>query len=220
MSTEGHFGKPPNKSRLLLLTLLAVGAGGVVTVGAIMPAEFGTDPLGIGQATGLSRLWAPPTVVYEPKAGSEDATPFRPTEVAYREDVVMIPVPNYFTGPYLNELEYKVRMQQGATITFTWTAGNIDLADDLYFEFHGHTLQNREEMTVASYHKDSINHSSGTLTAPFDGVHGWYFQNSSDKDAVIELHISGFYELVPPGEVGNLGRIVANVPVEEAVAPE
>jgi hypothetical protein len=224
MSTESHVeprvAHAPGRSRLALLTVGAVVVGTLITVGVIMPAEYNVDPLGIGRLTGLDRLWAPPTVAYEATADGKAGTPFREASVPYREDVVMIPVRNFYSGAYQNELEYKVAMKAGATMTFSWEAANVALPDDLFYEFHGHTLQNREEMTVASYEQASKTNSSGTLTAPFEGVHGWYFQNSSDKDAVIALKISGFYELIPPGEVGNLGGVIANVPVEQALADQ
>jgi hypothetical protein len=31
------------------------------------------------------------------------------------------------------------------------------------------------------------------LTAPFDGVHGWYLQNQSDHPVVVRLQLAGFY---------------------------
>jgi len=54
--------------------------------------------------------------------------------------------------------------------------------------------------------------SSGALVAPFEGVHGWYFQNQSDKPQTVHLKISGFYDLVPPGEYGNEGGITPQAP--------
>jgi hypothetical protein len=38
-------------------------------------------------------------------------------------------------------------------------------------------------------------------------VHGWYLQNQSVKPVVVTLEVSGFYELVPPGESGNMAGI-------------
>src|SRR5690606_18646740 len=102
---------------------------------------------------------------------------------------IEIPVLNFFSGLFANEIEYKVRMQKDATIAYSWEASDIALPDDLYWELHGHTVENEQEMTVVSYAENSITHASGTLTAAFDGVHGWYFLNSSDKDTVIRLRL-------------------------------
>ena len=35
---------------------------------------------------------------------------------------------------------------------------------------------------------------SGTMKAPFDGIHGWYLNNRSDRDVVVKLTASGFFE--------------------------
>lgn len=47
---------PPDKKRLALATLAALGIALLVLVLFILPAEYGVDPTGIGSATGLSRL--------------------------------------------------------------------------------------------------------------------------------------------------------------------
>ena len=35
---------------------------------------------------------------------------------------------------------------------------------------------------------------NGTLKAPFEGIHGWYLNNRSDRDVVVKLTASGFFE--------------------------
>ena len=56
--------------------------------------------------------------------------------------------------------------------------------------------------------------ANGALTAPFDGIHGWYFQNQSLNHVIVKVKLAGFYELIPPGEAGNEARIIANVPAD------
>ena len=45
------------------------------------------------------------------------------------------------------------------------------------------------------------------MTAPIDGIHGWYFRNRSERPIKIRLKLSGFYQLVPAGAEGNLAGI-------------
>ena len=59
--------------------------------------------------------------------------------------------------------------------------------------------------------------ANGALTAPFDGIHGWYFQNQSGNPDIVRVKISGFYELIAPGETGNEAGILANVPADQAL---
>ena len=65
---EGVAANPPKRGPLLIMTAGACLVGAVIVLGAVLPAEFNKDPLGLGKATGLSRLWAPPeeTVVLPP----------------------------------------------------------------------------------------------------------------------------------------------------------
>ena len=51
--------RPMPKGRLILATLGALALAALIVLGAILPAEFNRDPLGLGKLSGLSRLWAP-----------------------------------------------------------------------------------------------------------------------------------------------------------------
>ncbi len=54
--------------------------------------------------------------------------------------------------------------------------------------------------------------SHGTFTAPFPGIHGWYWENLSEEDAVtVTIHSSGFYTYgveFPSGQTRQLGDVV------------
>ncbi|NIW25204.1 MAG: hypothetical protein GWN29_11890, partial [Gammaproteobacteria bacterium] len=50
----------PKGQRLWMGTLVALGAGLVLLVTTILPAEYGIDPTGIGGALGLTALTEPP----------------------------------------------------------------------------------------------------------------------------------------------------------------
>ncbi len=58
------------------------------------------------------------------------------------------------------------------------------------------------------------------MVAPFDGIHGFYLQNQSEKPVQVRLRIAGFYDLIPPGQEGNLARIKTQSQIaEEAAKP-
>ena len=47
-----------------------------------------------------------------------------------------------------------------------------------------------------SYEKGTAtSQASGTLTAPFSGIHGWYWENTSDQEIMVTLTAAGFYNL-------------------------
>ena len=43
--------------------------------------------------------------------------------------------------------------------------------------------------------------ASGSLIAPWQGIHGWFWQNKSEAPVVVRSRMAGFYELIP-GQAG------------------
>ena len=205
MSEEGHVPNPPSAKRLLILTGVAFAVAAAVTIGFVAPAEFHFDPLGVGKLTGLDRLAGPKEVAVKPAAATAagaPATPARNYPAAFRTDVIEIPLPG--DGADGSELEYKVRMRPGSTLVYSWTEAGTP-AEEFYSDFHGQTIPAtpKGEIQVATYRQSTGASDNGSLIAPLDGVHGWYLQNQGLKAAKVTLRLAGFYELVPPGQLGN-----------------
>jgi hypothetical protein len=215
MTDDTHPMQPVHRSRLLLVTALALVVGFVIVFGAIVPAEFGKDPTGLGKLGGLSRLWAPPEKKVNPNAGAVARAHEYPA--GWRTDVIEIPLTGFLGGAKGSELEYKVRMKKDATFIYEWSVTGAQRADDFHYDFHGHTTPAPgEQMTVASYKQGFGLRKQGALTAPFEGIQGWQFSNSSETPVVVRLKIAGFYELIPSGQAGNEAGIIANVPADKA----
>ena len=206
--------RPMPKGRLILATLGALALAALIVLGAILPAEFNRDPLGLGKLSGLSRLWAPEDQRVEAAAGAARA---REYDVAFRTDVVEIPLGDFLAGADKSELEDKVRMKKDATLIFAWEVIGTSEPRDFHFDQHGHTTPAPgQPMAVSTWRQAFGLKQQGALTAPFDGIQGWQFSNSSEKPVVVRLRLAGFYELVPPGQPGNEAGIVANVPAAQA----
>ncbi|HVI31353.1 hypothetical protein [Phenylobacterium sp.] len=205
-----------SRGRLLLSTAGAAAVALLVLFAAVIPAEFGRDPTGLGKATGLSKLWSPPQVALDPNTSAGPLAREYPT--GFRTDVVEIPLRAVSGDPRDFQLEYKVRMKKGATLVYEWRVEGARNAADLYYDFHGHTLAAApgETMTVATYRQATGERQAGALTAGFDGIHGWFFQNSGFGPVVVRLKLAGFYDLIPAGQAGNEAGIVANVPAAKA----
>ncbi len=205
-----------SRRNLLIATAAAVIAGALIVFGAIAPAELGVDPLGVGKLTGLARLWAPADVKVDPNKGSMPRTHIYPA--AFRTDVIEIPLTGFLGGNKGSELEYKVRMAKDATVIFDWDVVGTDEPRDFHYDFHGHTLEKTpgQGMTVATYKQAFGLHQHGALIAPFTGIEGWQFSNSSEKPVMVRIRLAGFYDLIPAGEEGNLAGIIANVPAPQS----
>ena len=208
----------PHMSRkgLLLATGGAAAVAAVVLFVGVIPAEFGYDPLGLGKATGISRLWVPDEVTIKNTSGGLAYAHEYP--IAWRTDVIEIPLTSVDGGRAGYELEYKVRMRKNAALIYEWKRlARSTTTMSMTTSTGAHDAeQTGEDMTVATYRQSNARTIRGSLIAPFDGIHGWFFQNSSIKPVVIRVRIAGFYELIPSGEAGNEAGITANVPAAQA----
>jgi hypothetical protein len=178
-------------------TLFAVLGGGTlvaaaILVGVVLPAEYRIDPLGVGQATGLLQLAGPEQVEVALPAGDSTNSLARFYPVAFRTDTVEIPLAAAGDAEGTDDLEWKVRMRDGATVVYSWS---VDAPpEEFYSDMHGESAPT-PEVKVVTYHKGSGIASNGAIVAPFDGIHGWYLQNQAERPVVVRLRLSGFYEL-------------------------
>jgi len=214
MSLEDR-ARPMPKGRLILVSLGSLLAGVLIVFGAILPAEYNMDPLGLGKLSGISRLWAKGDNVIDPNADAIQRA--REFDAPFRSDVIEIPLTGFLGGAKGSELEYKVHMQKDASVVYSWEVLGATNRRDFHFDFHGHTEKvPGETMTVATYKQAFGLKQQGALTAPFEGIQGWQFSNSSEQPVVVRLKIAGYYDLIPAGKDGNLAGIVPNVPAAQA----
>ncbi len=116
---------------------------------------------------------------------------FREYTADYRTDVIDIPL-----DP-LEELEYKLGLNEGDSIVYQWDAVDLEDPEMLYAEFHGHTPPVNNVGDLMFYRKATGATERGTLVAPFTGIHGWYLRNDAEERIVVRLKVAGFYELLP-----------------------
>jgi len=114
----------------------------------------------------------------------------------YRTDVIDVPIRGND-----GDLEYKIHMKSGGTVVYSWEVRNLAKPEEFYTEFHGHTEPVGGRGDLMFYEKGTGAKASGALVAPWEGIHGWYWQNQSVAPVVVRLRLAGFYELVP-GQAG------------------
>ncbi len=198
----------PSSARLAKSIAGAIAVAGLILLTIVLPAEYGIDPTGIGARLGLDALAtsgeaeqpaaaqpaasAEPAVA-QPAAAELDAVgqPVKPIESgavsqrerAYRSDRLTLELAPGKGG------EIKAPMQAGDGMVFHWTATG-PVSSDLHGERTGAA---KDEYT--SYWIDpGRTEAAGTLTAPFDGVHGWYWLNKTPEPVTVELEVAGFQE--------------------------
>jgi hypothetical protein len=176
------------KQKLAAAAGAALLGAGLILVMFVLPAEYGVDPLGIGARVGLVELGAVGQQVAKlndaAATGTAQATLIVPQERAFKNETV-----DFKVGPR-EGMEYKYRLDKGEALLFSWkTTGPVS------YEFHAEP-DGAPRGYAQSYEKgDGKSDASGTLTAPFPGIHGWYWENKSDKEITVTLTSAGFYNL-------------------------
>lgn len=162
---------PPTTGQILAATGGAVAVAAVLLVVAVLPAEYGIDPLGTGRALGLVR---PPLVLPEERAPAA-------SDAGLRVDAVELDI-----APY-DYVEYKYRLAQSKTMLYSWEATSAVIAD-----FHG-ARDGAAAGEEVSIERQTTVSGSGTLAAPFSGMHGWYWENPGNATVRVKLTTAGFY---------------------------
>jgi hypothetical protein len=85
-------------------------------------------------------------------------------------------------------MEFKYDLDQGATILYSWkSTGFVD------YDFHTEP-EGKPPEASDSYDKGVAAQKRGAYTAPYDGIHGWYWENTSNRDVMVTLETAGFYD--------------------------
>jgi len=178
------------KNRLAVAAGAALLVAGVILVMFILPAEFAVDPLGTGAKFGLLPLGVVGQQVEAlnktaaTAGGAGQGAILVAQEKPFQQESV-----DFKVAP--NEgMEYKYRLDKGEALLYSWTAtGPVD------YELHAEP-DGAPAGYAQSYEKKSgSSGASGTLTAPFPGIHGWYWENKTDKEVTVTLKTAGYYNL-------------------------
>ncbi len=175
-----------SRRKLAKTTALAVVVAAAVLVTVVLPAEYGLDPIGTGRALGLTRL-SDPLPPADP--GPVPGAPLAPTvegAIAHYPAAFKTDTTQFVLGPY-EYVEYKYRLEKGAAMLYSWTSTAAVIED-----FHGDPQGGGEEAAV-SHEKKTRQAANGEFTAPFAGIHGWYWENPGGESITVTLTTAGFY---------------------------
>jgi hypothetical protein len=176
------------RHRLAVAFGAALLVAGVLLVTVILPAEYAVDALGTGARLGLMQLGETGKQVAaleaEKGAGASGVPILAPQDAPFRQETVT------FQLKPGEGMEYKYRLDKGESLLYSWSS-SVPMNTELHAEPDG-----APRGYAQSYEKkDGMTGAAGTLTAPFSGIHGWYWLNSTDKDQTVTLSTAGFYNL-------------------------
>jgi hypothetical protein len=165
-----------------------VGAATVATlvlVVAVLPAEYGIDPLGVGKALGLTALSEAGQQTGAATSAAASAASGSPAGATPAE-ILQSDVYEVELRPF-EGVEYKYRLEAGAALVYWWRAAEV-----VRYEFHGEP-DGAPAKYYDSYGKGDALEGRGGFTAQKSGIHGWFWENRGPNRVKLTLHTSGFY---------------------------
>lgn len=206
----------PSGSSLFKSAFFTLLGAVIATVLFIMPAEYGVDPTGLGTKLGLGDLEQsdPDPIPVDavssgagaPKlvAGAFPAAPAAADFDFFDPEVMGDPFSRSHPSPFrtdsievpLDELEHvevKANMQRGDALVYSW---KLVEGDTVYTDFHAdpHQTDQYPMDYWVRYAESEDAAASGSIVAPFDGNHGWYWMNIEENPVKLVLEVRGYYE--------------------------
>ena len=178
-----------SRERLAVAAGASILVAGLLLVTVVLPAEYAVDPLGTGARLGLLQLG---------ETGKQvDALNAAAAQNAGVQGEIVVPQPKPWvrdTEEFVIEpgqgMEYKYRLDKGKALLYSWKA-----TAPVNFEFHAEPDGGPRGYAQTYEKRDAVQEASGTLTAPFPGIHGWYWENKTNRPVTVTLQAAGFYNL-------------------------
>ena len=164
---------PVSVRKIVGATVAALFVALLVLLTAVLPAEYGLDPLGTGGALGL--------------LGLSRVQPIAAVDDAYKTDVAELDL-----AP-TEWVESTYRLEEGESMVFSWIS-----TGPVSYNFHS-APDGAPPGFAESYDAQETDSAHGTYTAPFSGVHGWYWENLGNDYVTITLTTAGFYSSAQEG---------------------
>jgi hypothetical protein len=176
------------RQRLAVAAGVALLVAGLVLVMFVLPAEYAVDPLGVGARTGLLDIGVTGRQVEAIESSavttSNQAAIIVAQEKPFRQETVE------FTLAPSEGMEYKYRLDKGQALLYSWVA-----SVPVSYEAHAEP-DSGPRGYAQSYEKGADRRgASGTLTAPFTGIHGWFWENPTSEPITVRLSTAGHYTL-------------------------
>ena len=179
----------PTSEQLLKSTIIAIMVAIILLVMVILPAEYGTDPTGVGKLLGLKEMGEiKMNLLDEFQKESSQENAVSSMDIDHTEDIIENEDVVEQTLEPGQAIEIKLEMKSGALVQYKWetTKGGLN------YDLHGDGYKGSQKFV--SYKKGRMVQSdSGELQAEFDGYHGWFWRNREKFSVTVIIQTSGDY---------------------------
>ena len=183
----------PTSAQLLKSTIIAIIVAIILLIMVILPAEYGTDPTGVGKILGLKEMGEIKISLLE--ESQNESSQENNTSSIKTDSVEQVMVNNTINNDVVEitiepgkAIEIKLEMKSGSLVQYEWKT----IKGGLNYNLHGDGYKGSQQFI--SYKKGRMVPSdSGVLKAEFDGYHGWFWRNREKFSVTVSLQTSGDY---------------------------
>ncbi|BCA79052.1 transmembrane anchor protein [Desulfuromonas sp. AOP6] len=184
----------PSSAKLIKSTIVAAVVAAFLLVVAILPAEYGIDPTGVGKVLGLTKMGEIKVSLAQEEAAQSTEepaaiTPAQPTQNIEQKSVETV------TDLRKDSLKLTLAPNEGKEIKLTLNKGEraryVWYTDGGAANFDGHSDSVKHKINYKSWQKGRSQREEGELVAEFDGKHGWFWRNRTSTSMTITLQVEG-----------------------------
>jgi hypothetical protein len=194
----------PSRKKLLIGSAAALAVAAVGLVVFVLPAEYGIDPTGAGEALGISQLSGSEENIYLERGQARENVLFPLDASATADEAGLREVLTDNSIAFASDaavqsdrfeiellpyegIELKYVLAQGAPMIFAWrSTGPVN------FDMHAHPFEGGVDLTESYVITDSPAQTA-VYVAPFTGIHGWYWQNRTLEPVRLTLDATGAF---------------------------
>ena len=198
----------PSVRMLLRSTFVAALIAVGLLITAVLPAEYGFDPTGIGRVLGLTRMGEIKMAIADKTASENNELPAQnraatdstaspaaklvvtsPPDVRVKERAS---TQQHIMTVRLKPgqgVEVKLTMRKDASVRYDWSTqgGTVN------YNAHGDPVPAPKGFNHSYAKGQNSAGEAGILQAAFDGVHGWSWRNRSATETLVTLKTRGDY---------------------------
>lgn len=207
----------PTSRQLFRSTVIAMIVAALLLITTVLPGEYGIDPTGTGELLGLTDMGrvkmalaeevraekeivaamekGPAVSDSEVEAAQDASTSEKDVNAQEQSESSPVSADASITKNEVSIIldpgqgaEIKLSMNKGALVSYLWQSDgpvNVDV--------HGDPVGAPKDFYHGYGKGKNIAKSEGTITAAFDGKHGWFWRNRSDKQVKLTLNTKGDY---------------------------
>ena len=178
----------PTSSQLLRSTLIALFVAAALLVCIVVPAEYGTDPTGVGEFLGLKKMGEIKASLEKEALNenqkfdeyistNEEIRQRFETSKGYKDVKEFVIAPD-------DAIEIKLEMEKGSIAKYRWNTKS----GGLNYNLHGDGYNGSQKSTT--YKKGRMTSSDN---GEFKAYHGWFWRNRNSEIVTVILETDGEY---------------------------